>query len=959
MGQEILYCCSCQTQLRGQEFEKGKAFRVDAQAYCLKCVPEMLKSLPSEKAQVLLKQMAGASASQPFNKPETQRAQAPGATASGGMKSLRSLRTNSPAGTIGLVIATLAIAVAILWLARGSRPPEKEPVQEVRQPPPERRPEAVSREHPPGDAAPTRSVAGPDSLARARLLAKSSPLDFVGQFSLYEQALSELKGAPQLEDAKRELESIKKLARERISADLGALDAEIQRLVSQELFDRALERLRDAQNRVSHEDWTPAITQRLGDVNRKAAALFPPIREAAVAAKRRGAPKDVREEQDRVARWGLDSYSSELDKAIAEAAPPVSPEAAALQKNWDKAVTLARGRDFAKASEQLKADSQGLREAALVREMEEDVGLLRQGAALLKEGSLAFPKWKKGQAVSLEFDTPGGAPEPAEGAVLRIDPYRVELQRGAGGASVVVPFGEIRASSIAAAVRDAQGKLPPAEARALAACCLLEGSSDIARALLEGAGASLPEKYWDSARLAREAAARPGALFPPGEREARSLFYSADEDFSIVGHDALGALKAASLLKDYPDAAIVNRNRALLQLWSQAGREYFLFPEDMTASAGFALVKNAKTESCLTAESDLEPARLGERGVELAFAALPAAEYRLWVYVGACCAETFAFSYQASELTGAPAKDSKEAVPVEPGGGTFLPVKLTLTSLKKTHASHMGPKGPARWEWISVPLSKFRTPGLKRVRFLSNQKGFSVAYGFVSAKRTAPPGDADIKAFEKLKAEIVGVKPGSQSGSGGFGRGETLTIDFEKPLDPRWKIEGAQLSEEQAHGGKKSLKLVAGSSANFVFGKEDNLPLKITMWVFDPGRKLGVRDINGSVFGVTIADGSQFCLRTCWRTYLAGDTNYSWVSTAENQWFSNWSSNLRRKDGWHAFVFDFSNPKEPRIGSEGEFLEDVNKKWISRGAIGIFFMAGEADAGPLYIDDISIEYSRK
>src|SRR5205814_346599 len=161
-------------------------------------------------------------------------------------------------------------------------------------------------------------------------------------------------------------------------------------------------------------DWAPAINQRIGDVSSKAAVLFPPIKVAAVAAKRRGAQKEVRAEQDRVARWGLESYSSDLDKAIADASPPVSPEAAGVQKSWDKDVTLARGRDFAKASDQLKADSEGLREAALVKEMEEDVTLLRQGAALLQEASLALPKWKKGQQVSFEFDNASGGGEQVE-----------------------------------------------------------------------------------------------------------------------------------------------------------------------------------------------------------------------------------------------------------------------------------------------------------------------------------------------------------------------------------------------------------------------------------------------------------------------------------------------------------------------------------------------------------------
>ena len=59
MGQEILYCFKCSTQLREAQFEKGKAFRVDAWVTCSTCAPELLKTLPPDRVQVLLNLMAG------------------------------------------------------------------------------------------------------------------------------------------------------------------------------------------------------------------------------------------------------------------------------------------------------------------------------------------------------------------------------------------------------------------------------------------------------------------------------------------------------------------------------------------------------------------------------------------------------------------------------------------------------------------------------------------------------------------------------------------------------------------------------------------------------------------------------------------------------------------------------------------------------------------------------------
>jgi hypothetical protein len=52
MGQEILYCFKCQTRLLGSDFERGKAFRVDAQAACPQCVRDLLVHLPDPDAEI-------------------------------------------------------------------------------------------------------------------------------------------------------------------------------------------------------------------------------------------------------------------------------------------------------------------------------------------------------------------------------------------------------------------------------------------------------------------------------------------------------------------------------------------------------------------------------------------------------------------------------------------------------------------------------------------------------------------------------------------------------------------------------------------------------------------------------------------------------------------------------------------------------------------------------------------
>src|SRR5262249_54002560 len=59
MGQAILYCFKCSTQLREAQFEKGKAFRVDGWVTCADCAPELAKTLPKDRVPLLKDMIAG------------------------------------------------------------------------------------------------------------------------------------------------------------------------------------------------------------------------------------------------------------------------------------------------------------------------------------------------------------------------------------------------------------------------------------------------------------------------------------------------------------------------------------------------------------------------------------------------------------------------------------------------------------------------------------------------------------------------------------------------------------------------------------------------------------------------------------------------------------------------------------------------------------------------------------
>src|SRR6185295_5544003 len=81
MGQAILYCYRCSTQLRNSHFEQGKAYRIDSRVCCTACAPEAVRSLPPDLVQLLLTQIAAkekrSSSSSPGARPPASRPAAP------------------------------------------------------------------------------------------------------------------------------------------------------------------------------------------------------------------------------------------------------------------------------------------------------------------------------------------------------------------------------------------------------------------------------------------------------------------------------------------------------------------------------------------------------------------------------------------------------------------------------------------------------------------------------------------------------------------------------------------------------------------------------------------------------------------------------------------------------------------------------------------------------------------
>jgi hypothetical protein len=788
MGQEIVYCSRCQKQLRSRDFEKGAAFRFDALACCLDCAPELMKDLPPAALQEFLRKTHAP----PKASPPLESARRPpmlsASSASVGVVTTSS-RPGRPAGLLAAGAAALGLALAlVLFAARsGSKPAPLPDVAPAATAPRDALVPAATP--PPVRPSPDPAVSpNTDLLRQARDFVRTNPTDFAGQIELYERALGAIKTSPGIEEATREREAVRTAARQRIALELERLDSQVRDLAAQESFDPALERIEAARGLLSAAEWTDAIQTRIDEVRRRASELFATIQASAIDAQRRGAKEDVRSARDRVARWGIQKFALELDKALSLAgrdpiAPPPSPESAAFARCRDAAFAHALARDYDAAAAELKRGAGVLRDAALIQGAAEDGEALRQAAQALKDALQVPSSWAKGQRISFETVNAAGGVERVDGTLLRMDPYRVEIDRS-GADPLVVPLGQIRVGSLVSFLKQ------PQNIRPLAVLCLLEGEPDTARSLAQGAALDLPERYWAWAKDV-------GGPEPAREQAARALLYEAERGAQDPALAAECALKYAALLREYSDARVVRRNRAAILSRSQGGKDYVFFPEDMAAGGTFAWTKNPKTETCFSSDSDTEPTRIKDNFVEITFSALPETEYRCWVYVGACCAETFAFFYQATALVGSPSKEAKDSVACEPGSGTFLPAKIPVGGLKKTHAQHNGPKSPARWEWVAIPLAKFTAAGPKRLRLLTNQKGFSVAFVSISATKQDHPRESESKAWETSRNQTPGAK--------------TLNRLAPPPKDRPGAADGVVVFSLDLEGGKKPVSIQTGS----------------------------------------------------------------------------------------------------------------------------------------------------
>jgi hypothetical protein len=730
MGQEIVYCSRCASRLMGSDFEKGKAFRLGDQSVCKDCALKLLETLPGSERELLAEKLerAGTRKRSPHSSPALPAL--PGPTGVQGIPSRVTLedssrkmkaigmrpsppperrRTLSP----GLLVAILvALVVGIIALASVLKSGPSAP-REAPQPIPDRFASPV----PPSPPSP---VPGPGPAPVTPRAAPPPPAP----------------AAPSTE------------------AELDRIDKEVRTACEEENFRRALEVLEVAKKQLRAGGWYGKIQERIQDVYDHSRKVFEPLREAALAARKKKDEAEVQKIVAQVAKWGLPTLSAELEKRLnPETPPPPAPSKDALsyQASFQRALGLAGARDYEAAVRELEGTQKALQDRELQGQLAADLEAFRLAQLVPQEAIQVLSKWPRGWNLAVAFWNDSGALQRLDEPVVRVEPSRIEIRKEAAGGTVRVEFGEISAGTMAEVFRNRPGRHPESDARAAALSCLFEGDLEAAREQKAGA---LPERYL---ALAQEAARARAADTGRSKREAeaRKLYYEADAQHRAYGTRVASLALLQKLRTDYADTAFVRRNRASLEGWTEDAREYLFTPAELVGAGSFKVVRHADGHVSWTSEEDVpDKSRRSENYVELTYSVLPDAEYRAWALLGACCQETFTFALQGIDLPGG-----------ELGSKEGVAAPLSLPFLKKTHSLHGGRKEPTRWEWIPLTLPKSAAGGPKKLRLITDQQGFSVAIALVSSVRKDPPRESELRELLKARPPF-GVAALAAAGTG-------------------------------------------------------------------------------------------------------------------------------------------------------------------------------------------------
>lgn len=311
MGQSIVYCAHCRSQLREADFEKGRAIRFEDRACCVKCAGDVIKSLPPDQARKLLARLSAPPPPERSPAPSSTRLQRPPS---------RGVPSGGLAAAAAAVIAIVLVAVS---LSRNDPPPppvEDKPARPAPVPVPAAKPvpPAAVRGPEPSATPPPAPLDGTaeKALEAVKEFRKATPNDFDRRNILAQEAVWACRNSPLLAEAQKELDDCKKQEAEAYAADLKIMDKEIEDAIRGEKFILAVEILQNAKKRRASAAWALAVGKRHRDISTAALKLFGTLKEKAVEARLNGRAAEVRAISDRVAAWGFAELVDELKEAL-------------------------------------------------------------------------------------------------------------------------------------------------------------------------------------------------------------------------------------------------------------------------------------------------------------------------------------------------------------------------------------------------------------------------------------------------------------------------------------------------------------------------------------------------------------------------------------------------------------------------------------------------------------------
>ena len=340
MGQEILYCSKCQTQLRSADFEKEKAYRLHNSVFCHKCARESVRSLPPETIQQLIGQIArqegaaekkNSSTSRILRVVEIRPAKA--------LPLRRAAGTEAPPlGPAGWIIVGILVAGAVfagVFVSGSSEPKSASrvapPPITVQAPPPEPRPaftdpgpRPLPPVPPPGSAG-TFDAEATESLRRAREFTRTNPGDLVGQIGLFEKAAWDSSGTPLQDTAQRDLEGVKMKDRGLALKELPSLLDSVHAAATREDFGQALALLERGRKLHAVSEWTNPVEKTLKDLREQVDRLYGPLKEKAIASARSNNAADLESLRARLIKWNMEELRTDLERELSRSAPLSAP----------------------------------------------------------------------------------------------------------------------------------------------------------------------------------------------------------------------------------------------------------------------------------------------------------------------------------------------------------------------------------------------------------------------------------------------------------------------------------------------------------------------------------------------------------------------------------------------------------------------------------------------------------